>query len=184
ARSGNALYIKYTGIGDWLPRIGVPWAPSALGGNTVIRAAYGISSYAEGGGANQLLTKNWPPAFQSSLLTAGNIASGFGPPAVACPEPFTLSCFVKKPIKVFNPDWRPAMAQQWNLSIQHQFTSTLTAQLGYVGQHGTHLLNLMTYQQKQLVDGSGNIVGPGVVGTVIPSRFLDANSVLQSKYVG
>src|SRR5438067_1030938 len=184
ASGGNALYNNYTGIGDWQPRIGVAWAPSTLGGNTVIRAAYGISSYSEGGGANQLLTKNWPPAFQSSLLSPGNIANGFGAPVVACPEPFTLSCFVKKPIKVFNPDWRPATAQQWNLSIQHQFTSTLTAQLGYVGQHGTHLLNLMDYQQKQLVDGSGNIVRTGEVGTVIPSRFLDANSVLKSGYVG
>jgi len=184
ASGGNALYDNYLGRGDWQPRIGVAWAPSALGGNTVIRAAYGISSYAEGGGANQLLTKNWPPAFASSIVQGGTLASGFGAPAAACSAPFTLSCFAGKAIKVFNPKWQPANAQQWNLSIQHQFTNTLTAQLGYVGQHGTHLLNLMDYQQKQLVDGSGNIVGPGEVGTVIPSRFLDANSVLKSGYVG
>src|SRR5438105_11716873 len=102
ASGGNALYDNYLGRGDWQPRIGVAWAPSALGGNTVIRAAYGISSYAEGGGANQLLTKNWPPAFQSSQINSGaNIANGFGPASTGCPQPFTLSCFTGKPIKVF-----------------------------------------------------------------------------------
>src|SRR5207237_986716 len=96
ASGGNALYDNYLGRGDWQPRIGVAWAPSALGGNTVIRAAYGISSYAEGGGANQLLTKNWPPAFASSIVQGGTLASGFGAPAAACSAPFTLSCFAGK----------------------------------------------------------------------------------------
>ena len=40
---GNkALYNNYLGIGDWLPRIGLAWTPSALGGKTVIRAGAGL----------------------------------------------------------------------------------------------------------------------------------------------
>jgi hypothetical protein len=190
----NALYNNYLGAGDWQPRIGVAWSPAALHGKTVIRAAYGISSYAEGGGANQLLTKNWPPAFASSAITNGqDIATGFsGPVTAKCTAPFTLACFVGAPtLKVFNPDFRPAMAQQWNLSVQQQLTSSLTFQVGYVGQHGTHLLNLMDYQQQRLVDASGAIVKPGEVGTqVLPTAFLAGDSVLKiglvpgSAYVG
>jgi hypothetical protein len=185
-KNHNALYNNYLGAGDWQPRIGVAWSPAALHGKTVIRAAYGISSYAEGGGSNQLLTKNWPPAFASTLVSSGtNIASGFSTaPTASCTAPFTLSCFVGAPIKVFNPDWRPAMAQQWNLSVQQQLSNSMTFQIGYVGQHGTHLLNLMDYQQERLVTSGGAIAPPGVVGTVIPSAFLAGNSVLKSGYVG
>src|SRR5262249_17783183 len=42
----------YTPIGNFQPRIGLAWPPEALGGPTVIRAAYTISSYLEGTGTN------------------------------------------------------------------------------------------------------------------------------------
>ncbi|HUK23088.1 MAG TPA: TonB-dependent receptor, partial [Terriglobales bacterium] len=42
AKFGNqALYNNYTGIGDWLPRVGFAWSPAMLGGKTVIRAGFG-----------------------------------------------------------------------------------------------------------------------------------------------
>ena len=183
----NALYNNYLGAGDWQPRIGAAWSPAALHGKTVIRAAYGISSYSEGGGANQLLTKNFVlAAGQSSSFQAENISTGFATPSTSgCTAPFTITCFVGKAIKVFNPDWRPAMAQQWSLTVEQQLTNTLTFQLGYVGQHGTHLLNLMDYQQKKAVDASGNVVKPGELSAaILPTEFLAANSVLKSGYVG
>ena len=54
-------------------------------------------------------------------------------------------------MRIFDQNFRPALIQQWNLTIQHQFSNTLTFQIGYVGQHGTHLIAAMPFFQKQLV---------------------------------
>ncbi len=35
---------------------------------------------------------------------------------------------------------QPAIAQQWNLTVQHEIASNTTVQVGYVGQHTTHLM--------------------------------------------
>jgi len=43
------------------------------------------------------------------------------------------------------------MSQQWNLSIQTQIAKDTSFQIGYVGQKGTHLLNLMDWSQWDLV---------------------------------
>ena len=32
------------------------------------------------------------------------------------------------------------MNQQWNLTVQSEASSTTTFQIGYVGEHGTHLI--------------------------------------------
>ena len=41
----------------------------------------------------------------------------------------------------FNPPsaYRIPLADSWNLTVQHQFTPTLTAEAGYVGNVGRHL---------------------------------------------
>src|SRR5438445_11330685 len=57
-----------------------------------------------------------------------------------------------------------------NLSMQHQFTNSTTLQVGYVGQHGTHLMVPMPYLQKQL-HADGTITYP----------FLSGNPTLQAK---
>src|SRR5205807_213956 len=117
-----------------------------------VRGAYGISSFLEGSGANQLLTHNWPFGQQSTLISDTTLGAGFGsavPPA--CSLPLTVSCFVGGPIKTLNKNFRPMMGQQWNLSVQYQIDNSTTFQLGYVGEHGTHLLNFSDAQQKQLL---------------------------------
>ena len=32
------------------------------------------------------------------------------------------------------------MQQQWNMTFQQELANNLTVQVGYVGQHGTHLM--------------------------------------------
>ena len=54
---------------------------------------------------------------------------------------------------VWDKTVQPAMDQQWNLTLQQQATPTTTFQIGYVGQHGTHLMVPMPYLQKQLING-------------------------------
>ena len=72
AKFGNqALYNNYLGIGDWQPRIGLSWAPAVLGGKTVIRAGFAISSFMEGGGGNEELTQNLPFGFLQQQAAGG-----------------------------------------------------------------------------------------------------------------
>lgn len=188
-QNNHALYNNYLGIGDFLPRLGVSWAPSALHGKTVVRAGYAISEYTEGGGVNQQMTAN--PPFSSAQYQAtfnnavGNFANVLANAQVTQPCPnITIACYQGAgTIHLFDPNFRPAMTQQWNLTIQHQLSDATTAQIGYVGQHGTHLLNLMQYTQVPLLDSSGKIITKaGISGT--PGKtpaFLTGNPTLLSE---
>jgi hypothetical protein len=144
----RALYNSHnTGL-DFQPRIGFAWTPSFLNGKTVVRGAYTISSYLEGTGINLRLPMNPPftrPEFETdyhdSNLPATKIEQGILPPT----DPFQNAV-----LRLWDPNTQPAISQQWNLSLQHQLSNTTTLQIGYVGQHGTHLMVPMPYLQKQL----------------------------------
>lgn len=175
---GNqALYNNYLGIGDWLPRIGLAWTPAALGGKTVIRAGFGISEFLEGGGSNEELTLNLPfGILQQSGL--GTLSQGFGPTLPnPCPT-INQSCYAGNRIRVYDQNFKPAMIDQWNLTIQHQLTNSLTLQLGYVGQRGAHLLNFEDIAQRMGLNAQGKIAQPGeLIVTQVAGPFLGGGSV-------
>jgi hypothetical protein len=164
-QNGNnrALYNNYLGRGDWLPRIGFAWSPGVLGGKTVVRGGYAISSFMEGGGGNEELTQNLPYGItqQTAPSGVGAISQGFGP-APNCPA-INFSCYAGQRIRIFDQHFMPALTQQWNLTIQHQLTNSLTFQVGYVGQHGTHLLNFEDVAQRIGLNAAGQVAKPGEV---------------------
>jgi hypothetical protein len=101
----------------------------------------------------------------------GTIAAGYGPPT-NCPtidqacyapgyDPSTNNPGAGIRIRVTDQNFKPAMSQQWNFTIQRQFGSSLTAQIGYVGQHGTHLLNFEDIAQRVGLNAAGTIAKPG-----------------------
>ena len=60
-RKGSAgLYNGTYGGKDFQPRIGLAWTPGALGGKSVLRSAFSVSSYLEGTGTNLRLPINPP----------------------------------------------------------------------------------------------------------------------------
>jgi hypothetical protein len=178
--SSRGLYNGVYGGKAFQPRFGFAWTPAMLGNNTVVRGAFTISSYLEGTGTNLRLPFN--PPFQTAetlrqyqgvdlpdTRTSDGLAP-FGAPT----DPFAGAL-----IRVWDPNVQPALTQQWNLTIQHQFGNSATAQIGYVGSHGTHLMVPMPYLQRQLL--------PGVCGTptkpqacTAPSAFLSGNPTFQS----
>lgn len=173
-RRGSAgLYNGYYGGKDFQPRIGLAWTPAALGGKSVIRSAFSISSYLEGTGTNLRLPIN-PPFTKAETrialpgtLTEDGIGSGTAPS-----DPFANAL-----VRVWDPHVQPAITYQWNFTWQQLLTNTLTFQAGYVGQHGTHEMVPTPYLQRRLPGEAGC---PASTATTCPSVFFSGNPAFQS----
>ncbi len=163
----RGLYNSYNGLANWQPRIGFAYTPGFGGGKFVVRGAYTLSSYLEGTGTNLRLPLNPPNSTEynttyfNSALPGSNASQGLT--VLASPsDPFAGSI-----IRLWDPNVRPAVVQQWNFSLQQQITNSTTFQVGYVGQKGTHLMVPMPYAQLHLADG-----------TITPSPWLSGNPEL------
>ncbi len=164
----RALYNEYNGITNFQPRIGIAYSPG--GGKTVIRASYSLSSYLEGTGTNLRLTINPPFAdehdahYSSDTFPGSTLNEGF--------LPFdTNNIYAGATLRVWDPNVRPAVSNQWNFTLQRQFGNTTTLQAAYVGQKTTHLMVPMPYLQSYL----------NANGTISPSPYLSGNPTLQSE---
>lgn len=168
--STPGLYNSYKK--DFQPRIGFAYTPDMLRKKLVLRGAYTISSYLEGTGTNLRTPLN--PPFEQEFETRYNIAGQYTLPGSTLDQGlFGLN--PKNPysgatIRLWDPNVRPAEVQQWNLStdLEVPFDNVLT--VGYVGQHGTHLMVAMPYLQ--------NIVTNGVVSE---GPYLSGNPTLRSE---
>jgi len=161
-------YNTYNGIGNFQPRLGLAWQPrwdSIWTRNTVIRAAYGISSFTEANGVNNLPYQN-PPFVQGHevinpatlALPSSTLSQGFsGFPASACTvaalQAFSPACISGATLHLTNPNLQPAVDQQWNLTIQRQLGSKTSVSVGYVGNKIDHMSDIFIFNQKQLVGG-------------------------------
>lgn len=174
--ASRGLYNGFYGGRDFQPRIGFAWTPSALGGHTVFRGAFTISSYLEGTGTNLRLTLNAPftPAevnvdYSGYALPLTNATDGIAGTAssASCDAP-EYACYSRAFLRVWDPNVQPAIADQWNGTVQHQFAGNTTVQVGYVGQKGTHLMVPFDYAQRQLLSD----------GSTAPSPYFAANPTL------
>ena len=177
AGASRALYNGFYGGRDFQPRIGFAYTPGGfLGAKTVIRGAFTISSYLEGTGTNLRLPLN-PPFVPAELntqynnlalpLTTSTDGIQGSAAGVSCAPP-DYSCYSQAFLRVWDPNVQPAIDNQWNLTIQHQFWGDTTFQIGYVGQRAYHLMVPFDYAQRVLnADGSTS-----------PSPFFAANPTL------
>jgi len=181
--ASRSLYNGVYGGKAFQPRIGFAWTPAMLGGHTVVRGAFTISSYLEGTGTNLRLPINPPfnPAELDTPYTGvplpGTSASdgivGATSTGTTCPN---NTCFAGALLRVWDPNVQPALSDQWNLTIQHQFWKNSTFQIGYVGQRGTHLMVPFSYSQRQLLPNSAC----GTPPCTAPSSFFANNAALLS----
>jgi hypothetical protein len=182
--ASRGLYNGFYGGRDFQPRLGFAWTPAALGGHTVVRGAFTISSYLEGTGTNLRLTLNAPftpaeinavynnAALPGTSTSDGIVGSGS---SASCAAP-AYACYAGAFLRVWDPNVQPAIADQWNLTIQHQFWGDTTFQIGYVGQRGTHLMVPFDYAQRQLLPNSSC----GTPPCTAPSPFFAKNPTLYS----
>ena len=75
---------------------------------------------------------------------------------------------------VWDKKVQPEMNQQWNLTVQSEASATTTFQIGYVGEHGTHLIVPTPYLQKTLTNG---VPTPGLYFTGNPTLIADISQV-------
>jgi hypothetical protein len=162
-------YSNYVGIDDWQPRFGFAWQPS-FAHQTVLRGGYGISTYFEGVGVNNMADMN-PPNTVSHEVNYGavnlptfTLDQGYSTfPASGCTllglDSLSSACISGATIHETNPNMRPAMDQQWNLVLQHQIGAHSTASLGYVGNKIDHMLDIYWYGQS-LMNSNGTISPP------------------------
>ncbi|MBI1355465.1 MAG: TonB-dependent receptor plug domain-containing protein [Acidobacteria bacterium] len=149
--NSRALYDAYNK--GFQPRIGFAYTPKVLGGKTVFRGAYTISSFMEGTGTNLRLPLNPPFNVESEA-----IYDAFDNPVTSTEDGFaTVSAtdpYKGANIRLWDRHVRPTTVQQWNFTVEHQVMSDTVLSLGYVGQKGTHLVVPMPYYQKVNVDGT------------------------------
>ncbi len=185
-QNGNSrsLYNGVYGGKDFQPRLGFAYTPSGrFGGHTVIRGAFTISDYLEGTGTNLRLPIN--PPYDGGATTGGEFQTLYTPTngtiyalpsttlqqGIIAPPPSGLSCpnftcYEGSVFRLWDSNVQPAIDDQFNLTVQHQFGGNLTLQVGYVGQVAYHLMVPFKYNQL--------IYNPG--GTPSPSPYF-ANGI-------
>ncbi len=163
--NNRALYNSYNAGADFQPRLGFEWG---LNNRNVLRGSYAISTYLEGTGTNLRLPLNPPFQTEANANYAGTTL-----PATTLDQGFSklkspTDPFAGAVIRLWDPNIQPAVDQQWNLTLQHQFSNSTTWQVGYVGEHVTHLMVPMPYAQLQLLPG----------GKTAPSIYMAGNPTL------
>ena len=166
-KDGNSRALYEGFKKDFQPRIGFAWTPAALGGKTVFRGAYTMSSFMEGTGTNLRLPLNPPFNFEFEAIYEGQTTPGSttdqGLTVLRAQDPFANAT-----IRLWDPFVRPASVQQWSLILEYQLPANTVVTAGYVGQKGTHLIVPMPYFQR--------ILRPD--GTTLPSPYLSGNPQL------
>ena len=173
--NSRALYNQYNGPTNFQPRVGFAYQPAGDHA-MVIRGAYGISNFTESTGTGNLLIQNPPFAIPHNVTYAGRtqalpgstLDQGFSTfPSSGCTIATALAvspaCFQSAGIHAFaQNDIRPAVSQQYNLTIQRQIGNSQTFQISYVGQKTDHLMTIALINQKVL----------NANGTISPSPYL------------
>jgi hypothetical protein len=136
-KNGNsrALYNPY--YFSFMPRFGFDLQVNP---RTVLRGGYGITNYLEGTGNGLRMTQNAP--FQASFtLTAGNPGPTNPGAPLRVENGFAggTSSATGSQYDVWDPNLRPAVVQQFNLTTEYLINNSTSAQLGYVGELGQHL---------------------------------------------
>ncbi len=179
-RNGSpGLYNGTYGGRDFQPRVGLAWTPAFLGGKSVLRAAFSMSSYLEGTGTNLRLPVNPPFTKKEARVAYSGVpvpptTTGDGiVPVGSASDPFGAAL-----VRVWDPHTQPAITYQWNGTWQQLLSGSMTLQVGYVGQHGTHEMVPTPYLQRRLPGEAG--CTPVAPDTTCPSVYFSGNPAFQS----
>ena len=135
--ASNALYNPFHT--QFMPRVSFAYQ---MDPRMVIRGGYGVTDDFEGMGAAQRLTQNPPfiPQYQYSS-TPPSATSGGTPIKVS--QGFTAGVITNgasTKYEAWDPNIKPELIQQYNLTLETLLTPRFTFQFGYVGNVAQHLV--------------------------------------------
>jgi hypothetical protein len=149
----------HTNNKNFQPRIGFAWDPFK-DGKTSVRAAYAIMTQDPTTNIVTGLSSNPPFALPLSASSASN--------SITLENPSAAVTGVSLGPSAINRNFNDMYAQDWNLTIQRQVTSTLGLQVAYVGLKATHLQLTQNINQP--------FVTGGLYGTTKPFPTLPLTS--------
>jgi hypothetical protein len=172
----RGLYKSAYGLPDFQPRIGFAWSPGESN-KTVVRGAFTVSSYLEGTGTNLRLPQN--PPYTSPQVEANNVATGT---AYSTETGFTTAApaadpFIGATMLAWSGTVQPAVANQWNLSVQRELANNTTLQVGYVGQSTTHLM-VPEWLAQGFLHPDGSVTYPLIGGQNPTGTVIDGITTL------
>ena len=134
--NSRSLYRPY--YFNFMPRIGFAWS---INPRFVFSGGYGTTDELESTGTGLRMTQNPPyqPSFTLNPATPGSTSGAVGAPVESGFTAASNSNVDGASYRAWDPDIRPALIQQFNLTTQYRINSRTTIQAGYVGQIGKHL---------------------------------------------
>ena len=134
---------------NFAPRVGIAWRPFG-GTNTVIRAGYGIYFNFQPGDVGSRVDAWDPPwvlgytaSYATSLPGRTKLKSPYLPD-ITFSDPYpgangNSSVAAHPSLTFFDQNFKNASAQEWNLTVEHQFGSTWATRVSYVGSQTHHI---------------------------------------------
>ena len=137
-KNGNSRALVNPFYWQFMPRIGFALQMSP---RAVLRGGYSITDDSEGTGTGLRMTQNLPFLTSVTNLQHGPTDTTDGNP-ISVTNGLLAGTGGTPPsaqFDVWDPNFRPAAVQQFNLTTQFLLASKTSLQLGYVGQIGQHL---------------------------------------------